>query len=145
MTLNITHRWILRGDANVASDASGAGAAFGLELPTQINRSTSGADRAAGAAGAVEAETPTEAGEAVMARAHGDNMPTGTRGRMSTAAREQRRITFSIRRSPRRPSTSTPIIRGRAGDGSVPTGVGTLIPSRIQQPRVYGPDLKSKR
>ena len=44
MTLNITHRWILRGDANVAS---GAGAAFGLDLPSQINRSTRGADRAA--------------------------------------------------------------------------------------------------
>lgn len=41
MTLNITHRWILRGAAETA------GSAFGLDLPTRINRATTGSDRAA--------------------------------------------------------------------------------------------------
>ena len=44
MTLNITHRWVLRGGADVAS---AAGAAFGLGLPTRINRAEAGSDRAA--------------------------------------------------------------------------------------------------
>lgn len=44
MTLNITHRWVLRGGADVAS---AGGAAFGLGLPTRINRAEAGSDRAA--------------------------------------------------------------------------------------------------
>jgi sarcosine oxidase subunit gamma len=41
LTLNITHRWILRGAAETA------GSAFGLDLPTRINCATTGSDRAA--------------------------------------------------------------------------------------------------
>jgi len=41
LTLNVTHRWVLRGDAEAVA------AAFGLALPSQINRATLGPDRAA--------------------------------------------------------------------------------------------------
>ena len=44
MTLNITHRWVLRGGAEVAEAAS---AAFGVALPTQINRAQAQDGRAA--------------------------------------------------------------------------------------------------
>ncbi|WP_296474015.1 sarcosine oxidase subunit gamma [Phenylobacterium sp.] len=71
MTLNITHRWILRGGAEAAS---AAGAAFGLGLPTRINRAEAGPDRAALKLGPDEwlllASGPADFGAALAALPH---------------------------------------------------------------------------
>ncbi len=71
MTLKITHRWVLRGGADAAS---AAGAAFGLGLPTRINRAEVGSDRAALKLGPDEwlllASGPVDFGAALAALPH---------------------------------------------------------------------------